>query len=291
MGRCAWAYRPSASQTTRGSGPLASDGLYSLARSLAYSLSESGSKRHLCFVLRLHTARNTIPSTSFSLHRPLSSSSTSINPRSGRRQAPVSQRGRTMASAEQPRSSVPPPPSLVRLNSHSHSHSNPNSHPNSNTPLSHSSLPPLLPSPISGYASLADGIKNSPRRMNTDTALPLVGSSSSSIGSGAGEDRDVNGGQQRRTGASATPGPAADNGAADANANGSGSGSGDAAGAKPKKKKKKGWKGWALVLEDEEGNVIEVRDRGESPETEKRRVEEDAEKERATRAAASRGEL
>ena len=127
--------------------------------------------------------------------------------------------------------------------------------------------------------------------MNTDTALPLVGSSSSSIGSGAGEDRDVNGGQQRRTGASATPGPAADNGAADANANGSGSGSGDAAGAKPKKKKKKGWKGWALVLEDEEGNVIEVRDRGESPETEKRRVEEDAEKERATRAAASRGEL
>ena len=32
-----------------------------------------------------------------------------------------------------------------------------------------------------------------------------------------------------------------------------------------KKGKKKGWKGWALVLEDEEGNVIEVRNRGESP--------------------------
>lgn len=38
-----------------------------------------------------------------------------------------------------------------------------------------------------------------------------------------------------------------------------------AGGEKPKKGKKKGWKGWALVVEDEEGNVIEVRDRGESP--------------------------
>ena len=32
-----------------------------------------------------------------------------------------------------------------------------------------------------------------------------------------------------------------------------------------RKRKKKGWKGWAVVVEDEEGNVIEVRDRGESP--------------------------
>jgi len=118
-------------------------------------------------------------------------------------------------------------------------------------------------------------------------AHPPVGSSSSSIVSGAGDDRAGEGGQQRGAGTSATSGPVADGG------HGSGSGSGDAAGMKPKKKKKKGWKGWALVLEDEEGNVIEVRDRGESPETEKRRVEEDAEKDRAggTEVAASRGEL
>ena len=32
-----------------------------------------------------------------------------------------------------------------------------------------------------------------------------------------------------------------------------------------KKGKKRGWKGWALVLEDEDGNVIDVRDGGESP--------------------------
>ena len=31
-----------------------------------------------------------------------------------------------------------------------------------------------------------------------------------------------------------------------------------------KKGKRKGWKGWALVLEDEDGNVIDVRDDGES---------------------------
>lgn len=44
---------------------------------------------------------------------------------------------------------------------------------------------------------------------------------------------------------------------------------------KAKPKKKKGWKGWALVLEDEEGNVIEVRDRGESPDTTARRKQEE----------------
>lgn len=29
---------------------------------------------------------------------------------------------------------------------------------------------------------------------------------------------------------------------------------------KPKKKKRKGWKGWAMVVEDEDGNVLEIRD-------------------------------
>ena len=42
---------------------------------------------------------------------------------------------------------------------------------------------------------------------------------------------------------------------------------------KPKKRKKKGWKGWALVIEDDDGNVLEVRDRGESPETARKAAE------------------
>jgi hypothetical protein len=42
---------------------------------------------------------------------------------------------------------------------------------------------------------------------------------------------------------------------------------------KPKKKKKKGWKGWALVIEDDDGNVLEVRERGESPEAARKAAE------------------
>ena len=38
-----------------------------------------------------------------------------------------------------------------------------------------------------------------------------------------------------------------------------------ASGEPSKKRKKRGWKGWALVVEDAEGNVLEVRERGESP--------------------------
>ena len=33
-----------------------------------------------------------------------------------------------------------------------------------------------------------------------------------------------------------------------------------------KRRKRPGWKGWALVVEDEQGNVLEYRPRGESPE-------------------------
>ena len=40
---------------------------------------------------------------------------------------------------------------------------------------------------------------------------------------------------------------------------------------KPKpKKKKKGWKGWALVIEDDDGNVLEVRDGGDMPDEEEK---------------------
>jgi hypothetical protein len=51
-----------------------------------------------------------------------------------------------------------------------------------------------------------------------------------------------------------------------------GNGNGTSADAKPKKKKRKGWKGWAMVVEDEDGNVLEIRD---GPE-----VEADADKNR-----------
>ena len=47
---------------------------------------------------------------------------------------------------------------------------------------------------------------------------------------------------------------------------GLGGGSLGGSGERQKKKRKKGWKGWALVVEDEAGNVLEVRDRGDSPE-------------------------
>jgi hypothetical protein len=32
-----------------------------------------------------------------------------------------------------------------------------------------------------------------------------------------------------------------------------------------KKKKKRGWKGWALVVEDDDGNLLEVREDGSPP--------------------------
>ena len=44
-----------------------------------------------------------------------------------------------------------------------------------------------------------------------------------------------------------------------------GTGTGVGVGGKKKQRPKKGWKGWALLVEDEEGNVIEERKGGRSP--------------------------
>lgn len=41
---------------------------------------------------------------------------------------------------------------------------------------------------------------------------------------------------------------------------------GDGTSGAKKRRKRPGWKGWALVVEDAEGNVLEYRPRGESPE-------------------------
>lgn len=92
------------------------------------------------------------------------------------------------------------------------------------------------------FATLADSVKNSPRRVTSQlNADPHAASSSSSVrnGSSGSVSAELRGG-------SATPAEVK---------------------AKPKKKKK-GWKGWALVIEDDDGNVLEVRDRGESPDKE-----------------------
>lgn len=117
---------------------------------------------------------------------------------------------------------------------------------------SHDIQPSFVLTPT--LSTLADSVKSSPRRTNASLDggqhQPLAGSSSSSVTYGQTRDKS------RGTSIADIEG-----------VNGSviGEAGGDAE-VKPKKKKKKGWKGWALVIEDDDGNVLEVRDRGESPE-------------------------
>ena len=75
---------------------------------------------------------------------------------------------------------------------------------------------------------------------------------------------------------------------------GEGAGSGESGGGgdrdkQKKKTKKKGWKGWAMIYYDEDGNVVEERPRDETPPEERETVSPAAESQQSRGTSMSKG--